>query len=154
MTQEGWGSWYSFKMKTKKTESGYFLCLSKGEKLIDSILEHVKKDEIPSGTFSAVGAVKNIRLGFYHLHSKSYEEKVLPGDHELLNLSGNIAWKDSAPIVHCHIVVGDTNFQVLGGHLFEAEVAVTVEVFLSVQSSKIYRRLFPEVGLNLQDLEL
>jgi hypothetical protein len=63
-----------------------------------------------------------------------------------LSLQGNIAWRDDEPIVHCHAVLGREDFTVFGGHLADATVAATIELFLRVidpSAIRMYRKLEP-----------
>jgi len=138
-------------MQIRETNGEYFIVLSRGEKVIESLRELAAAREIGSGTISGIGAVKNTRLGFYHLESKSYDEKLFAEDAELVNLSGNISWFEGKPIIHCHLTIGLPDFTAAAGHLFEAEIAVTGEIFVSPKRTKIERRSCPLVGLNLQE---
>jgi len=139
-------------MKFQACEDGYFVCLDRGEKVIHSLLEWVEQRRIESGVITGIGAVMNSRLGFYHLSQKRYEEKFHAPEAELISLSGNISWFTDKPVVHCHVCLGDTEFRAIVGHLFEAEVAVTVEIYLSVKNERICRTFRPEMGLNLMEL--
>ena len=139
-------------MKTRKVENGFFLCLRKDEKIIETLGKFVQEHGIGSGTLTGVGAVKNIKLGFYHLDRKKYDERFFTDDHELINLSGNVSWFNDKPVIHCHLTMGNTDFQAIAGHLFEAEIAVTGEIFLEVKDTRVTRAFDPEIGLNLQTL--
>lgn len=139
-------------MQVKECKNGYFVVLSRGEKVIESLRELVAAKEIGSGTITGIGAVKNTRLGFYHLERKAYEEKLFADDAELVNLNGNVSWFDGKPVIHIHLTIGLDDFTAAAGHLFEAEIAVTGEIFLARQEVTIQRLACPAVGLNLQEL--
>ena len=139
-------------MRSKKSDDGYFLYFDRGEKILESIKRFVQENEIPSGVLSGVGAVMNTRLGFYHLDRKKYDERLFRDEAELVSLLGNVSWFDGQPVIHCHVCIGDTEFRAMAGHLFEADVAVTVEIFLAVKGERIVRKFRPDVGLNLWDL--
>ena len=140
-------------MQSKRLDGGYLIRLVKDEKIQASLQQFVKEHKIPSGILSGIGAIKNARLGAYNLESKQYKEKTFPEETELLNLTGNISWIDNEPTLHCHAIVSKQDLQLIGGHLFEAEVAVTVEIFLTPQKTRITRKFDNEIGLNLLDLE-
>lgn len=138
-------------MKVKETESGFFVVLDRGEKVIECLRELAQSKNIGSGTIQGIGALMNAELGFYHLHSKKYDERLFADEMELVNLSGNFSWFGGKPVIHCHVTLGDTEFRAIAGHLFEAEVAVTVEIFVNPRPTRIERKFVPEVGLNLQN---
>ena len=141
-------------MRHVKSDDDYILCLNRGEEIIGIIRDFVRREKIPSGLISGIGAVMNTRLGFYHLSKKAYEERFFVEEAELVSLSGNASWLDEKPIIHCHITIGDTQFKAYCGHLFAAEVAVTAEIFINVKSTKVERRFKSEMGLNLFDLPI
>jgi len=140
-------------MEAYTTKNGYCLRLFKDEKVNESLKEFTLKNGIPSGFISGLGALKNSELGFYHLSQKHYDRKIFAPEMELISLTGNISWlKEDEPIIHTHVALGDPEFRVFGGHLFEAEVAVTVEIFIHSFSDKIYRKMDESIGLNLMCL--
>ena len=140
-------------MQVQQREIGYFLRLERGEKVLESLLKLIHLHQIQSGTvISGVGAVRNARLGFYHLSRKAYEEKLVAAECELVNLSGNISWLKDKPVVHCHVTLGTDNFQALAGHLFDAEVAITAEILVEVSAKRMERAFDETMGLNLLSL--
>lgn len=136
-------------MEFMKTQDGYFLRILKDQKLNASLAQFAIDHQIPSGFFHGLGALKNAELGFYHLHKKEYDRKFFADEVELLNLTGNISWFEGKPVVHSHVTLGDDDFKAFGGHLFEGESAVTVEIYLKTFSEQVERRFVPEIGLNL-----
>lgn len=132
-----------------KTKDGFFIRLEKDQKINQTLGQFAIDQKIPSGFFVGLGALKNCELGFYHLHKKEYDKKHFHDEAELLNITGNISWFDGKPIVHSHVTLGNDKFEAYGGHLFEGEVAVTVEVHLTVFDEKVQRAFRPDIGLNL-----
>jgi uncharacterized protein len=57
------------------------------------------------------------------------------------------------PIVHAHFAVGFPDGKVEGGHLIEAYTCPTVEMFVTVEPTPIYKHFDQHSGLNLIDLE-
>ena len=138
-------------MKIKKVDDGYFVVLGRGEKIIENLLKLARDFAIPSGVISGVGAVMNAKLGFYHLSKKTYDERFFADEHELIGLSGNVSWLKDNPVIHCHIVMGNTQFAAIAGHLFEAEIAVTGEIFVFTKTVKVARCFDSKIGLNLME---
>lgn len=136
-------------LEFNKTQTGFFIRLEKDQKLNQTLAQFAIDHKIPSGFFSGLGALKNCELGFYHLHKKEYDRKTFHDEAELLNVTGNISWFEGKPIVHSHVTLGNDKFEAYGGHLFEGEVAVTVEIFLSTFQDEVQRAFRPDIGLNL-----
>ena len=60
-----------------------------------------------------------------------------------------MALVEGQPFVHAHVVLGQRDLRAVGGHLVEARVAVTVEVFVDVMEGEVQREQDPEVRLKL-----
>lgn len=136
-------------MEFRKTENGYLLKFEKDEKLHKTLEQFMKDQKIPGAFYQGLGALKNCELGFYHLHKKEYQRETFPDEAELLNLTGSLTWFEGTPVVHSHVTLGNTEFKAYGGHLFEADIAVTVELNMTVFTEKVEREFVPDIGLNL-----
>ena len=146
----------------------YLLRLERGEDVFSSITEFCKRKGILSGSFRAIGAIEQAKIGYYDLSSKKYGSKDYPDAMEVASMTGNVAQVDpirerpasngagSTPFVHCHavlsgIALGSEN-ETVGGHVFECKVAVTLEVHLVAFNESISRELDNDIGLKLLDL--
>jgi len=79
--------------------------------------------------------------------SQTYDKKVFKDEMELISLHGNLSLVDGKPFVHIHVSLGDSEFKVWGGHLFNAKVAVTCEIFFRPFKANVYREFNPDIGL-------
>lgn len=136
-------------MKYKKTETGLWVRLFRDEPVIKSLLDLASGENIPSATISGIGAIRNTELGIYLIEDRRYDKKLFSETVELLNLTGNLSWFENKPALHCHAIIGDHNMHCFGGHLFEAEVAITVELFVSRKEIQLERKTDQNTGLNL-----
>jgi predicted DNA-binding protein with PD1-like motif len=56
---------------------------------------------------------------------------------------------DGGPIIHLHGVMGMPDGSVIGGHLFEATVFSTLELFIAgVEGTDLRKQASPSTGLN------
>ncbi len=136
-------------MKTFRRNGSLLCVLQKGERLIETLTPELARLEIRGATLSGLGALKEVELGYYELDHKEYIRKTFTDDYELISLSGNVALKDGKPFIHVHAALGDKGFQVFGGHLFEATVAVTAEISVLPFDFAPGRELDPSIGLSL-----
>lgn len=140
-------------MKSQKTAQGYLLSIEPGEDIIATLNVFAVEEKIPAGTFSAIGAVLGVELGYYELSEKQYHWKVFEGTIEIVSATGNIAWLDGSPIVHMHGVFSGTDFIAFGGHVRRAVVSAACEVVLVVHDDKLIRSHDDVTGLNLWNIE-
>jgi len=139
-------------MKYQKRDSTYIIRLERGEKVIERLLEFCEKEEIRAGYLNALGAVNEIELGHFNLVAKKYTFLKLSGQFEIAFLQGNISTLEEKTYIHAHITVGDKKFNSLSGHLKEATVSATCEIFLIKVEGQLKRKKDPETGLNLLDI--
>lgn len=142
-------------MRIRDVESGFMIKLSRGEKVIASLVSFCESRAIRGGEFAAVGAVKNATLGYYSLAKREYFFKTFPEDMEVASMMGNIAMVEGKPFPHAHAVLSrmDESLSCVGAHLKEAEVAVTLEIYLTPFPVPLSRAYDEETGLKLLSLE-
>jgi predicted DNA-binding protein with PD1-like motif len=132
----------------------YTLRFEKGEMFVEQLTSFVREQNVRGGWIVGLGGLAWAELGFYDLKAQEYQWKKLDMTLELTSLTGNIAWKDGEPALHLHANVGDAGLQVYGGHLKQAEVAGTVEIFIHrwLKEEGLNRALDEQTGLNLLQL--
>jgi uncharacterized protein len=136
-------------MKVRRTEAGFLVVLDVGDEVMDSLKKLAGAERIGMASFTGIGAVRDVVLGYLDLDQKEYLKREFGSDSmELVTMSGNLALLNGEPVVHCHAVVGDREMRVFGGHLFEAHVSVTAEIFLRVYEGEITRERDPNSGAN------
>ena len=125
------------------------LVLNKGDMFIDELIKYAENTELKSGSFYGIGALKNPILGFYDLETKKYKQKKFDGFYEVVSLVGNITKCDDKYIVHTHVALSDSEYHVIGGHLIDAIVGITVEISILSFDEIITRQFNPDLALNL-----
>lgn len=97
---------------------------------------------------SGIGMLADPSIGYYDLPRQQYHQETIAGNHELLNLAGNISLRDGELMGHLHVTLSREDHSAFGGHLFSANVGLTCEVLLAVVDPvKLWRQLEPEFGL-------
>ena len=141
-------------MKSRKGSTQHVLVLAQGEEVVQTLTDYCAREKIRAASFSGVGAVKHVQVGFYDLSTKEYVFKIEPGPFEVASLQGNIATVDGNPFLHLHAVLSrmDDSLQCIGAHLKTATVAVTLEVIVTPIDVPLTRKYDEAVGLNLLDL--
>ena len=125
------------------------MSLEMGEKINQTFESFATHNNVRSAWINGIGAIKNPEIGYYLVSKKSYTKKVFQGIYELTSLMGNITNKDGKLFCHTHITFSDNNFNVFGGHLFEAEIAAAGEFQLLLNNKNIHRKMNSSIGLAL-----
>jgi len=140
-------------MKFKKSGDNYFLRIDKGESFPEKLIEFAEAKNIKTADIKGIGAVKNPLLSCYLPAERSYIEKELVGDYEILTLLGNITMKDGKPYTHFHASLSDDEFKGFGGHLQRCEITGTLELFIYPTKIEIERRYDEETNLQIWDID-
>lgn len=137
-------------MKVKRTETGFLAALDAGDEVVSSLKRIAVSERIGLASIQGIGAVREAVLGYLDLDQKQYLKRKFGSESmELVSLLGNMARLEGEPIVHCHVVLGDREMRTFGGHLFEANASVTVEIFIRVFEGEVSRQFDPNFGTNL-----
>lgn len=139
-------------MNYRRIDSTYVIRLEPGEKLLGSLLELCAKENIRGGHFQGLGAASRVELGHFDVSTKKYSTTRLEGQYEITALFGSVSVLGEKPYIHAHVNVGDDAFQSRSGHLVEAVISATCEIFMTVLSGRIDRMKDGITGLNLLDL--
>src|SRR5215212_6512085 len=104
-------------MKVKRTETGFLVALDAGDEVMGSLKKLATAERIGMASFTGIGAVKDVVLGYLDLDQKQYLKREFgAGSMELVSMTGNLALLNGDPAAHCHVVVGDREMRVFGGH--------------------------------------
>jgi uncharacterized protein len=134
-------------------EKTFAIVFDTGDEVVANLLAFAKEQKLAASHFAGIGACEHVTLGFFELGSRDYKKIPINEQVEVMSLIGNIALEESGePKVHAHMVVGLQDGTAHGGHLLEAHVRPTLEVFLVESSKPLRRKMNAEVGLALIDL--
>ncbi len=139
-------------MKYKKVGSAYVVRLEIGDEIISSLTALCEKENIAFAEISAIGAVDRAVMGLYNINEHQYRQTTFEEPMELLSLLGNVSRKDGKPYIHLHAVVSNEECRTFGGHLNEAVISVTCEMFVKTFDGEMNRRICDKTGLNIFDI--
>jgi predicted DNA-binding protein with PD1-like motif len=120
--------------------------------IIKFISSFARANELGAATFTAIGALKSAKLGFYDQRKHEYLENRIEFPNEIVSCTGNISIKKGEAFVHAHVVLADSNGNAKAGHLLEGKVfAAEVHIFELVDK-KVERKYDEVTGLSLWNI--
>lgn len=135
-------------MIVETSNDQWIIVLDKGQKLMSTLTEIASEKNILGGHIVGIGALEKVELGAFHLDDKDYIRKTFDdAEYELISLNGNVTQKDGKPFIHAHSALGREDFTMFGGHLFEATVAVTAEIYVTPFGIMPERQFNEAIGL-------
>ena len=127
----------------------YLLVFHTGQEVIDGLLAFARKHNLVAGHLTGIGAISHAVIGYFDPQKKAYLWTPEKEQAEVLSLTGNLALYNNEPFFHVHVALGLRDGSARGGHLFEATVRPTVELFLTASARAVRRKVDPETGLPL-----
>ena len=135
-------------MEYKVFEDTVFVRLDKGDEIVKSLLEVASREGLKLASVSGIGATDDFEVGVFDLARSDYEHYRFEGNHEIVSLVGNVTTKDGAPYIHLHITCAGEGGKIVGGHLFEANISLTAEIFLHKGAGAADRLRDDTLGIN------
>ncbi|HEX5172021.1 MAG TPA: PPC domain-containing DNA-binding protein [Cyclobacteriaceae bacterium] len=142
-----------FKILNNNEQKTYAIILDENDRVEECLKGFAKDQRIRSAQFSAIGAFKKAKVGFFDLSKRDYIPIEFNEQVEVLNLSGDVAIYKDEPVLHIHVVVGKQDGTAHGGHLLEAIVRPTLEIILTESPSYLERKMNKDIGIPLISIE-
>lgn len=130
-------------------EKSFALIFSTGDEAMSGLVEFARSHKLGAARFTAIGAFRDVVLGYFDWETKDYKKIPVREQVEVLSLIGDVALQDGDPKVHAHVVVGRSDGSTRGGHLVEAHVRPTLEVILTESPAHLRKQVDKESGLAL-----
>ncbi|MGH7476693.1 MAG: PPC domain-containing DNA-binding protein [Longimicrobiales bacterium] len=129
--------------------STYALVLETGDRFEETLLRFARATAAPAASFFGLGALERAELAYFEPRTRRYEPLPVEEQVEVVSLVGNIARLDGEPKVHAHCVLGRRDGSAIAGHLHDASVRPTLELFVTVYMEELRREQDEASGLPL-----
>lgn len=139
-------------MKYIKNENVIVARLDIDDEIIASLETICKENDIKSARVHAIGAVKNATVAMFDFTKGDYNETKLDRFMELLSLEGNVTRMNGEVYIHLHASFGDSEGKAYGGHLKNAVIGATCEMFIEPLENVVNRIKDSDTGLNIFDI--
>jgi len=127
----------------------FAVVLAKGDEVIARLTDLARQRQLSAAYFTGIGSWSDATLAYFDRASMEYQHLPSPGQVEVLSLTGNITLADGQPKVHAHAIVGLPDGTTRGGHVLDAHVWPTLEIFLVESGEPLHRVRDPETGLDV-----
>jgi predicted DNA-binding protein with PD1-like motif len=121
-----------------------------GSDLLESLTSIVQRERITLGRIQAIGATTHAVVAYYDQATKKYCPLEFSGGMEILNLTGNVSIRDGKPFVHVHVLLGDAQGRVYGGHVMPGTKLFALELSIDeLEGDQLSRSQDEQTGLFL-----
>ncbi|WP_022660628.1 PPC domain-containing DNA-binding protein [Paucidesulfovibrio longus] len=136
-------------MESKQFGTRILVRLDPGDEVVASVMRACEEYGVKLGMVSGIGAVGRAVIGLFRTDTKVYIKSELKGAFEIVSLLGNVSTMDGKTYLHLHANLADEKHQCFGGHLNEADVSATAEIWIDAVEGGIDRYFDEKIGLNL-----
>src|SRR5260221_12085624 len=139
---------------TKATKQKTFaIIFNTGDEVVAGLKAFAGEKGLAASHFTAIGAFKNVVLGYFDWDKKDYTKILIHEQVEVLSLVGDVTLDEGKPNIHAHVVLGKQDGSTCGGHLIEAPVRPTLAGMLTESPVHLIPRFDAGIGLTLICLE-
>jgi predicted DNA-binding protein with PD1-like motif len=121
-------------------ERVYAVIFSKRDEVLSGLTDFARQYHVGDAHFTGIGAVSSALTAWFDLDRKLYHPLPVNEQVEVLSMIGDIATFQGKPVVHTHVVLGKHDGTTVGGHLFEAHVNPTLEIFVTADDTPLGKR--------------
>lgn len=139
-------------MRVQRFDERFIVRIEAGEPVVATLLDFLRHEGVGFANLSAAGALSSARIGFWEPDRQAYAYREFDEQLEVVSFVGNASLLEGEPFLHVHVGLGRADLTVVGGHLQEAIVNPTIEVWLRTEDVNVRRTRDPETGLDLLDL--
>jgi hypothetical protein len=129
----------------------YAIVLAKGDEVMSGLTDFARQYKVSSASFTAIGAFSHATVAWFEDSKNEFKLNPIDQQVELVTMIGDIALSGDQPAVHTHVAVASSDGTVRGGHLTEAYVFPTLELFITVYPTALHKELDDATGLKLID---
>lgn len=129
----------------------YAIILAKGDEVMSGLTDFARQNKVTSASFTAIGAFSHATVAWFDDGRKEFRLIPIKQQVELVSMIGDIALVNDQPAVHTHVAVASSDGTVRGGHVINAFVFPTLELFMTVYPTPLHKESDKATGLKLID---
>jgi hypothetical protein len=129
----------------------YVIVLAKGDEVMSGLSDFARQNKVTSASFTAIGAFSHAIVAWFDDSRKEFKLNPINQQVELVSMIGNVTLVNNKPAVHTHVSVASSDGTVQGGHVINAFVFPTLELFMTVHPTPLHKQPDEATGLELID---
>jgi predicted DNA-binding protein with PD1-like motif len=133
-------------------DGAFVVRLDPGDEILASLTRVAEEHDIMAGHVMGLGAVDRLVLALLDPATGEYERRKFEEPMEVGHLMGTFSMDGDRPFVHVHAVVAPRELLAYAGHVMEARVSVSMELFVRRLPGRLDRQEIE--GQSLKRLQL
>ena len=137
-------------MKYERIDNQFVIVIKRGESIVGTLKEFCQKEGIKNGFFYGIGAVAEVEMAHYSVDDQKYSSYKFEEPLEMVSLTGNVfLGPEKELVVHSHASFSRPDGEMLGGHLVEAKISATCEIYFQSLRLSLQKQYDEETGLKI-----
>jgi predicted DNA-binding protein with PD1-like motif len=138
-------------LSTNGQTKTYAIIFATGDEVVSGLTEFAQKYHVKSAHYTAIGDATSAKVGWFDQARKQFKVIPISQPSEVSSLMGDIAVYNGKSVAHTHVTVSTEDGLSHGGHLIELLVGPTLEVFVTVEPTPLFKRLNPKFNAGVID---
>jgi uncharacterized protein len=134
------------------TPRSWIIVFANGDEVMSGLTDWVRREKIAGARLSAIGAFSSAKFGWFDKDKRAYRDIRVNEQVECVSMIGDVGLVNGHPALHVHGCIAREDGAVRGGHLLEATVFPTLELFLTESQVPLAKKLDPSTNLELFNL--
>ena len=119
-------------MTSTPTDFGFLLTLEPGDELVRCLIQFAREQELDAAVVNGIGSISEAELGAGGGRERDHRRRTLAEPLEACSLTGTVTLLDGEPFPHLHGTFARADHSLLGGHVYQAVCAASVELVIQV----------------------
>ncbi len=130
----------------------YAIVFGENDDVLSGLTAFAVREKITAGHLTGIGGFSRAKLGCFDFTKKAYRDIPITEQVEVISIIGDVGLLDGKPQVHVHSGVSLHDGQMRAGHLLEATVYPTLEIYFTSVPAKLVKQRNVEQGIAVFNL--
>jgi uncharacterized protein len=128
---------------TPSAPRSWIIVFADGDEVMSGLTDWVRLEKIAGAHLSALGAFSSAKFAWFDKDKRAYRDIPVNEQVECVSLTGDVGLVNGHPALHVHGCVAREDGSIRGGHLLEATVFPTLELFLTESQAPLVKNSIP-----------
>jgi uncharacterized protein len=121
------------------TDFGFLLTLEPGDEVVRCLIQFARAQEVDAAIVTGIGSVIEAELGAGGGRERDHRRRTVTEPLEACSITGTVTLVDGEPFPHLHGTFARADHSLLGGHVYQAVCAQSIELAIQVTNDALRR---------------
>jgi predicted DNA-binding protein with PD1-like motif len=127
------------------TDFGFLLTLEPGDEVVRCLIQFARAQEVDAAVVTGIGSIAEAELGAGGGRDREHRRRTVREPLEACSITGTVTLVDGEPFPHLHGTFARADHSLLGGHVYQAVCATSVDLSLHITHDTLLRGAHPQL---------